>query len=107
MKKIQHIMLCFLLLGGSLLASEPGSFNPIASKPGATLSLSGSSSLSKKLVLKKEASLYAFNPSLTMNRSCITGQVKSPESTLMRMLHWDCKIKWRLNRNLNVILTYN
>lgn len=47
------------------------------------------------------------NQSSGLNTSYITGTVKKEESRFMKILHWDFKMKFRLNRNMNIIFSYN
>lgn len=42
------------------------------------------------------------------NSMNLTGTLKKQEqSNFEKLLHWDCRIKVKLNRNLNIIFSYN
>ncbi|MBL7930302.1 MAG: hypothetical protein JNL60_00285 [Bacteroidia bacterium] len=46
---------------------------------------------------------FAFSSSMNL-----TGTVKKQEqSNFEKLLHWDCRIKVKLNKNLNIIFSYN
>lgn len=50
-----------------------------------------------------QSSTFMFSNSMN-----ITGIMKKQEqSAFEKLLHWDCRIKVKLNKNLNIIFSYN
>jgi len=54
-----------------------------------------------------ESTIFVFAPTGEIDKNYITGLTKKTESSVVRLLNWDFKVKLRLNRNMNIIFSYN
>lgn len=107
LKKI-HIVCLLLMLAKAGSAGEPASmelFFPSATTSFPHLNTNGIFTYSFKSSSKRLPS-YAFSVQ-TVNKGYVTGHVKEEKSKAASLLQWDLKVKWKLSRNMNIILSYN
>lgn len=115
---------CFLLLSFVLHAGWPVS-SPFGLNSGAgTGSLNHGTSGTFVTVQKKRipeqrsfasdrfrrerlAEHYGFTFLDQLQPVFVTGHAKKEETSVVRILNWDFKIKFKLNRNMNIIFSYN
>lgn len=107
MKNLKILMLCLVLISLHAHAGLPDGTNLDTKKSlSFDIKLSTLSLVSHKNLQQKAPSLI-FNTK-SLDAGYVSGlQKKTEMSSVEGLLNWDFKVKFRLNRNMNIIFSYN
>ncbi len=110
MKNFRNTLIAlFITLNLAVQAKWPGSSFLTSTKMNHTLLFRNMSTgfVQKDKSQKCESALFVFVPAVQMDKGWITLLTKKTESGVVRLLNLDFKVKFRLNRNMNIIFSYN
>lgn len=102
------ISILFVVQAKLMEAKWPDDFTLLEEKSNTVLSLNYRSRIFVKKKSPNHASPFYFTNELSLvNKDFVTGVIKKEENDFTKLLHWDFKVKFQLNKNINIIFSYN
>jgi len=107
MKISKTIHLFFILLSLQATAGLPESSFTEKDKLTSPVHFQNSKRIFVQQKNKVAASPSFFFNTSSLNAEYVSGLHKKENSAVTSILNWDLKVKFRLNRNMNIIFSYN
>ena len=112
MKTMKPLLVILIIIYGADLKSNEPELSFISGKTKSETSIfinTTSVIFTKKQQTKITAkSDYVFMALNKINIEFVTGMDSTSESSrLMKILNWDCKVKFRISKNMNILFSYN